>query len=102
MNSLVSQTSRMLTAVGELFGTSTPIAALPGIGASTRTWEAARFMAMLSASAVIRATLNLVAGDGGARRDLDDVRIDPELLERALQRLDILLHLLLAALRLVD
>ena len=48
--------SRKNTGVGELFGTSTPIAALPGIGASTRTWLAARSIAMLSASAVIRAT----------------------------------------------
>src|SRR5881227_3583429 len=56
-NSGVSTHSRRLTTEGLAFGTSTPIADLPGMGASTRTSMAARDMARLSASETILLTL---------------------------------------------
>src|ERR1700688_4910642 len=55
--SSVSRHSRRLTVIGVAFGTSNPMADLPGIGASTRTSIAARLMARLSARLTILLTL---------------------------------------------
>jgi len=55
-NSRLSHSSRKVTMTRASFGTSTPMAALPGMGASTRTCPAFMFIAMLSARAVIRLT----------------------------------------------
>ena len=57
-----SISSRMRTTLTFLFGTSMPTAAFPGIGASMRTPEAARFMAMSSARLVILLILTPAAG----------------------------------------
>src|ERR1041385_3642010 len=56
-NSGVSMDSLKLTTDGLELGTSTPIAALPGMGASTRTSIAARDIARLSARETILLTL---------------------------------------------
>ena len=48
-NASVSKSSRSPTAIVSLFGTSIPIAALPGIGASIRISVAARFSLISSA-----------------------------------------------------
>ena len=53
MNSFVARHSRSETIWQTSFGTSMPMAALPGMGASTRTSMAASDMARLSASATI-------------------------------------------------
>ena len=53
MNSVVSRHSRRETIWVTSLGTSIPMAALPGMGASTRTSIAASDMARLSASETI-------------------------------------------------
>src|SRR6266487_5212034 len=55
-NAAVSITSRIVTRLADLFGTSMPTADLPGIGASIRSGAAARASERSFCSAVIRLT----------------------------------------------
>ena len=57
-----AMSSRIFTTLTTLFGTSIPTAALPGIGASIRTPDAAKFKAISSASVVILLILTPAAG----------------------------------------
>ena len=61
-NALLAISSRIFTVEVFRFGTSTPTAAFPGIGASMRTPVAARFMAMSSERFVILLILTPGAG----------------------------------------
>ena len=62
LNSFDSNKSRNATGVFSLFGTSIPIAALPGMGASIRISVAARFNLISSASPTILLTLTPCSG----------------------------------------
>ena len=67
LNSLESISSRMVTMPITLFGTSIPIAALPGIGASILTPSAARFSAISSERFVILLIFTPAAGCSSKR-----------------------------------
>ena len=61
-NSLLSKRSRSATVIFSLFGTSIPMAALPGIGASIRISVAARFNLISSARPTILDTFTPCSG----------------------------------------
>ncbi|MNN74947.1 hypothetical protein D3C81_1912070 [compost metagenome] len=58
----VSITSRIVTSDTSLFGTSMPIADLPGIGASIRISLAAKAKAISSVKLTIRLTFTPISG----------------------------------------
>ena len=62
LNSLLSKRSRSATVIFSLFGTSIPMAALPGIGASIRISVAARFNLISSARPTILDTFTPCSG----------------------------------------
>ena len=74
-----------------LFGTSTPTALRPGIGARMRTSSdaIAYWMSLLEAGDAVdlhaRAELELVAGDGRADGGADEARVDAVVRERGLE-----------------